>query len=267
MSKVHKAIYEIHVADGRGNRKAERAFVHPLSYVLATFGYVLTVISFDKYDLYGLTGMALYLLITGIWNGISIKDALSRLWPVLLLVGMIGIANPFLDKAVYLQAGSFLVTKGMISMATLMLKGIFCVMASYFLMAKTGMEGVCHSLRCLHVPKEFVTILLLMYRYSMVLLKEVERMMQAYKLRAPQQKGLHFKIWGDFVGQLLLRSIDRAQIVYESMLLRGYHGEFMGKRLVWKKGSSACYVLIWLMVFICFRIVPVFEIVGRLLQM
>ena len=31
---------------------------------------------------------------------------------------------------------------------------------------------------------------------------------------------------GSFAGLLLIRSIDRAQIVYESMLLRGFQGEF-----------------------------------------
>ena len=67
---------------------------------------------------------------------------------------------------------------------------------------------------------------MLVYRYIIVLLKETERMTDAYMLRSPGQKGLHYKVWGTMVGQLLLRSMDRAQIVYDSMRLRGYCGEF-----------------------------------------
>lgn len=262
MSKIHSAIHHIHVADGGSVGKT--GAVHPLSRLLVTLFYVLIVVSFDKYDLYGVAGMVLYLLAMGIWDGISIKDTTRRIWPVLLLVGMVGIANPFFDREIYWQAGDFIVTKGMVSMATLLLKGIFCVMASYFLVMEVGMEGICYSLRCLHVPKEFVTVLLLIYRYLMVLLKEVERMMQAYQLRAPGQRGLHMETWGAFVGQLLLRSIDRAETVYESMLLRGYQGEFMGMGFRWKKGISFCYVFAWVAVFIVFRMFPVFQMVGML---
>ena len=51
-------------------------------------------------------------------------------------------------------------------------------------------------------------------------------MTDAYRLRAPGQKGVHISAWGSFLGQLLLRSMDRATALYESMELRGYHGEF-----------------------------------------
>lgn len=262
MSKVRGAIHNIHAADDRG--KGKTGPVHPLSRLLVTFLYVLLVVSFEKYDLYGLTGMVLYLLVLGIWDEISVRDMFGRIFPVLLLAGMVGIANPFLDREVYWQIGGFAITGGMVSMLTLLLKGMFCVTASYFLIMEAGMEGICYSLRCLHVPKEFVTVLLLIYRYLMVLLKEVERMMQAYKLRAPGQRGIHVKAWGAFAGQLLLRSIDRAEIVYESMLLRGYCGEFAGKRFQWDKCASLCYVLVWGMVLICFRVVPVFQLAGSL---
>ena len=93
-------------------------------------------------------------------------------------------------------------------------------------MVTTRMEDLCYALQKLHVPGTFVTVLMLTYRYIIVLLKEMERMTDAYTLRAPGQKGLHYKVWGTMVGQLLLRSMDRAQTVYDSMRLRGYCGEF-----------------------------------------
>ena len=264
MSKIRGAIHNIHIEDDW--KKGKESWIHPLARLLVALCYVLLVVSFEKYDLSGLAGMVLYLLALGIWDEISIKDMLHRLFPVLLLTGMAGSANPFLDRGIYWQMGSLAVTGGMVSMVTLLLKGVFCVTASYFLIMKTGMEGICYSLRCLHVPKEFVTVLLLIYRYLIVLLKEVERMLQAYKLRAPGQKGIHVKAWGAFVGQLLLRSIDRAETVYESMLLRGYHGEFTGRNPHWNRTASLCYAVIWIMVLMFLRAVPVFQLVGGMFQ-
>ena len=71
-----------------------------------------------------------------------------------------------------------------------------------------------------------MTLLLLTYRYVSVMLDEVAVMTTAYRLRAPGQKGIHVSAWGSFLGQLLLRSMDRAQELYESMQLRGFSGEF-----------------------------------------
>ena len=51
----------------------------------------------------------------------------------------------------------------------------------------------------------------------------------AYELRAPGQKGIQFRAWGSLLGQLLLHSIDRAQLVYESMQLRGFAGSFSAR--------------------------------------
>lgn len=276
MSKLKKAIHDIHISDAAGKKEEgqnlavsaddSELFVHPLSNLLVTLFYLLLVVSFPKYDLSGVLSMLLYLLISGIGNEISLKEAVRRIWPVLVLVSAVGIANPFVERETCWRWGNFSVSYGMISMVTLMLKGIFCVMASYLLIISTGMEGICLGLRCLHFPKELVTIVFLIYRYLIVLLKEAERMMLAYKLRAPGQKGIHFKVWGSFLGLLLLRSMDRAQTVYESMLLRGYQGEIRGREFRGSKGRSVLYVCLWTAALLFLRLVPVFEIVGNFLQ-
>ena len=91
-------------------------------------------------------------------------------------------------------------------MITLMLKGVFALMASFLLIATTPMDSLCAALRKLHVPSLLVTLLLLTYRYVAVMLREVSVMTDAYHLRAPGQKGIHISAWGSFLGQLLLRS-------------------------------------------------------------
>ena len=157
--------------------------------------------SCGKYDLSGLLVLGIYLIITFVLGDISVKLLLKRMRIVLGLVCLMGIANPFFDREAVLILGGFAVTGGMVSAATLAVKGVFAVSASYLLIVTTSVEDICYALRALHVPKIFA-------------------------LRAPGQKGLNQQVWGTFAGQLLLRSMDRAQTVYDSMMMRGYNGEF-----------------------------------------
>lgn len=265
MAKLEQAVKDIHEIDRAGGRNTGRGGVHPLSRLLVTFFYILAVLSFHKYNLIGLAGMILYILIQCIWHEHSARDMIRHIWPVLLLTAVVGIANPLFDRNEYITIGNVAITGGMLSMVTLMLKGMFCVMASYLLVIQTGIRQICYSLHLLRIPREIVTMLLLMHRYLVVLMKEAERMQQAYKLRAPGQKGLHFKVWGSFVGLLLLRSIDRAGVVYESMKLRGFDGKIQNSGERGGRGISLIYVIIWGTAIFVLRSFPVFRIVGRVI--
>ena len=119
----------------------------------------------------------------------------------------VGLFNPFFDRAPQLYLGAVAVSGGVISMVSLMLKGVLCLTASFLLIATTPIDSLCAALRRLHVPSLLVTLLLLTYRYVGVMTEEVAVMTDAYRLRAPGQKGIHISAWGSFLGQLLLRSM------------------------------------------------------------
>ena len=124
--------------------------------------------------------------------------------------------------------------------------------AAYALIATTSIEKICYALRMLRIPRIIVTQILLTYRYITVLLREANAMTQAYALRAPRPKGVHFKVWGSLSGQLLLRSIDRANEVYESMILRGYRGDFQYAKVESFQMKDCGYLLIWMVVLLFF---------------
>lgn len=264
MSKISDAIYEIHHMDMIAEREQWVNRLHPLVKLILTIIYIATVVSFQKYDVIGLLGMSIYLIAGFILAELSFKECLWRLRVVLPLVCMVGLANPFFDR-IPVQLGFIHINAGVISMFTLMMKGAFAVMASYLLIATTSIEKICYALRLIHVPKILVTQILLTYRYITVLLGEVNRITQAYSLRAPKQKGVHVKVWGSLTGQLLLRSIDRANDVFESMTLRGYQGEFryVGET-IHMQWQDILYLVIWLGIIFLFRIVPVIIVIGNL---
>lgn len=265
MNKARQAAKDIHISDNAGSGSSAKGGIHPLARLIVTFIYIILVVSFPSYDLAGLAGMFIYLLVNGIWYGISAKPVLKRAWPVFLVAILAGSAGLVTDREVYITYSGITITYGMLGVVTLVLKGMFCITASYILSVTASAAQICHALRLIHVPEEIVMVILLMHRYLIVLIKEVERMQQAYKLRAPGRKGIQFKNWGSFAGLLLLRSMDRAEEVYESMKLRGFHGSLKYPLLKSGKRASILYVFLWGIFLFIFRFFPVFQIAGSLL--
>ena len=262
MNKMQKAIRELAEMDELAARSSPIHTLHPLAKLIATIAYIVVTLSFDKYDLGGLVPMVLWPILLFQISGIDVKSCFYKLRIVLPLVMAVGLFNPFFDKTVVLKLGNLAVTGGSLSMLTLMLKGLFCLMASFLLMATTPIDNLCAALRQLHVPKMLVTLLLLTYRYVGVMTEELAVMTDAYHLRAPGQKGIHISAWGSFLGQLLLRSMDRAQELYSSMLLRGYHQHFYYVDIKPFRKRDALYMIVCIAVFLLLRTVKVAELLG-----
>ena len=266
MNKIDSAIYEIHSMDTLASRDQWVNRIHPLVKFILTISYIIAVVSFHKYDVIGLAGMVLYPIAVFILSDLSFWDCLKRLRVVLPLVCLVGILNPFFDKN-YVLIDGVKISAGVLSMVTLIMKGVFSVLASYLLIAATSVDKLCYAFRMLHIPSAIVTQLMLTYRYITVLLEEANRMTQAYALRAPGQKGIHFKVWGSLAGHLLLRSMDRAGNVYESMLLRGYQGNYEYLRQKIKvRLQDIIYLLFWMGMIVLFRIYPVMLIIGNMIR-
>ena len=177
----------------------------------------------------------------------------------------VGLFNPIFDRAPMLTLGTVVVSGGVVSMLSLMLKGLLCLMVSFLLMATTPIDALCAALRRLHVPGMLVTLLLLTYRYVGVMTEELAVMTDAYHLRAPGQKGIHISAWGSFLGQLLLRSMDRAQELYSSMLLRGYHEHFHYVDFKPFTFSDGLYTVGCTAAFLLLRFVNVAQALGGLI--
>ena len=262
MDRLHRAIKDVHRLDDLAARDTWLNRLAPLPKLLAVAVYLAVTLSFGRYQLSGVLGMGLWPLLVLELADFAPADALRAFAPVAALLAVVGLCNLPFDRAVLLHAGPLAVTGGMLSLGVLLAKGLFCFLAVWVLIASTGMEAVCTALQQLHCPRVLTTTILLIYRYIILLLQEGSRLATAYALRAPGQKGIHFRAWGSLLGQLLLRSIDRAQLVYESMQLRGFAGAFP---LGAKKHGGWLFFAVTVGYCAVFRAVPVFELAGQLL--
>lgn len=265
MNKMESALRELGTMDELAAGDSPLHRIHPTAKLLATIVYIVTVMSYDKYDLAGLIPMLLLPLLLFQLGAIPVRSCFYKLRIVLPLVLAVGLFNPFFDRQIVLRLGTLSVSGGVISMLTLMLKGTLCLMASFLLVASTPFDRICASLRQLHLPKTLVTLLLLTYRYVGVMTEELAVMTDAYRLRAPGQKGIHVSAWGSFLGQLLLRSMDRAQELYSSMLLRGYAQEFPYALPQPFGGRDAMYLVLCVGYSLGLRLVPLAQLLGRMI--
>ena len=213
----------------------------------------------------GLLAMVIYPLFVFYVGEISIKDCIYRIRLIIPLILVVGIFNPIFDREVVAYICGVGISGGWLAMITLSIKGLLTVLAVYILIATTKVEDICYSLQLMHVPTIITTVILLVYRYLGLLFNEVEKIIIAYKLRAPNQRGVNYKVWGSLVGQLLLRSMDRANIVYDAMELRGFNGNIKnrGKKLRLDI-TNVIYLALWLILFYLIRHTDILEILGGL---
>ena len=260
MNRLKQARYEFVQIEQESQYNRWMNRLHPLIKFLLTIFYIVLVVSYPRYDIFGLLGMILYPIVLFMIGEIPFLKCIKRQKAAFFLILAVGIWNPLFDRTVLAEVGTVQITGGMISMLTLMLKGMFSVLVVYLFVVTTSIEKICYAMRLLHIPKVIVTVILLIYRYLTLLLSEAQQMMEAYALRAPKQKGLHYKVWGSLIGQFLLRSIDRASEVYESMCLRGYCGEFEYEKEEKIQCRDWIYFVFWVVALILLKAVPIFKL-------
>jgi cobalt/nickel transport system permease protein len=95
------------------------------------------------------------------------------------------------------------------------------------LVASTPFAELCHSLRRMGCPARLVQIILLTYRMNFALAGETESVRHALAARnfrwQAGRRGL--STIGTAIGSVLVRSLERADRLYDAMLARGYDGQ------------------------------------------
>lgn len=230
--------------------------VHPLVKLLVTLTYITVLASFNRYEIAGLLPFFLYPVIVILACDLPVIKLVKRVLLVEPFIVITGILNPIFDKNL-VQLGGMEFSGGWLTFASLMLKSTLMVLAGLLLIATTGIDEIARALSILKIPSIFILLFILTYRYIFVLMDEAGRLIRAYSLRAPGQAGVNIRVWGSMVGQLLIRTYNRAQTIYQSMTLKGYSGNYtisVEKRF---RSVDAVYMVLWLLFIITARVVNI----------
>ena len=105
----------------------------------------------------------------------------------------------------------------------LVMKSSLCLWVMLLMSGVTPFSEILRVLRRIRVPFLLVTTLALMYRYLYVLLDETERMHRARASRTfTPSRRLHWQMLATMLGQLFIRTTERAERIYAAMCARGW---------------------------------------------
>lgn len=118
---------------------------------------------------------------------------------------------------------------------SLLFKTLGAVILLTLLVSTNKFHKLLKGLRLLKMPEVLGQITAVMYRYVFIINDERMRTLRAKESRTPGKlRSNPVKVYGNLAALIFLRSWDRAHVIYNSMLSRGFSGNFPDqKELNW----------------------------------
>lgn len=221
MSDIRSKLNEIYSMEQLAAGRTGIHRLHPDAKMIVTVIYIVCVASLGRYDLARLSPFLFYPVVMITLADLPAGMLLRRTAAALPFCLFAGISNVVFDRTVLAVWMGIPFTTGILSMLTLAVRTVLCVCAVLILTAVTPFTAVTDTLRRAHIPELIVTLLEMVYRFSAVLISEAAGMVTAFRLRSGGRNWPSTPEFVPFIGQLFLRSADRAQRVYQAMQCRG----------------------------------------------
>lgn len=234
--------------------------------IVTTVGFILVVMSFARYEVSALMPLFVYpfaLIALGNLPPGYLFRKVALASPFALLIGMF---NPLLDRHPVAMIGTHVVSGGWLSFASVLLRFALTVSVAFILVAGTGVHRLCAGAERMGLPRVFAVQLLFLYRYFFVIGDEGLRMMRSVTVRSAGACPLRLATYGTLIGNLLLRSMDRAQRIYRAMVSRGFDGEVRVLRPTSLGWRDAAFVGGWSFFFLVVRFWNLSDCLGRWLM-
>lgn len=268
MSRLQYVLCELDAMERTALRQSPLHCLDARAKLLVTVVFLVTMLSVPLSRLSGIGLFFIFPIITAARGGLSYGVIFRRSLVVLPFVAFIGVFNLFYDREPAFGIGALVVTRGWITFLSIILRGLLSVQALLVLVYSTGYYRLCRSMQRLGVPSVFTTQLLFVYRYIYVLIEEAMAMQRARDARSFGRRSYPLNVWGTLVGQLLIRTFDRAERISRAMLARGFTGRIpddLSEPPAWNMRDTR-FLAAWSAVLILIRVFHPVESVTTLLN-
>ncbi len=207
--------------------------IHPSVAVLITFLFIFCVVSTRTHQQWQFFGFLFLLILTIQITPVSLISYFKRLlviipfftFPALLLLFFTP-GETFFSIPVF-QIKLNISLEGFEKFVFVVLKAGFSGSAVIVLSLNVKFQDIMSGLSWYRVPRQFLFIISMIYRFSFVLVDEMKRMERSIKMR---NFGCSFwrmlKIRAGLTGTLFIRSLSRGERVHNAMLARGFNGQY-----------------------------------------
>ncbi len=254
MNKLEKVLYELNSIEGGVSSKC---IIDLRAQLISTLFFLVAMLSLPILDINSLILFIIFPIIECSYSSISYVKIIKRSTIVIPFVFLIGIFNPIFDQRVVLKIFDINITAGWISFISIIFRAMLSTQVVLILIYRSGFNNICHSFQHLGVPSIFTNQLMFAYHYIFIMVQEALSMQRARKARGYGNNNYSFKMWGVIVGQLLLRTMDRASMIHKAMLSRGFSGHIETKNIMKWGINDNIYLTSWLFVFIILRFVNI----------
>ncbi|MDR2967607.1 MAG: cobalt ECF transporter T component CbiQ [Methanobacteriaceae archaeon] len=185
-------------------------------------------------DFFVLLLLEIYVIILLLLSKISISYFVKRILMILPFGGFIAIFQPFIKEGLILYTLPFGLTvsyEGILFGTLLFSRLIVCLSAIVLLSSVTPLDSIVNSMRKLGFPKEMAMILSMTVRYLFVFFDELKNIRTSQKSRCfnigskKTSYSWRLKQIAYTIMMLFLKSFEKGETVYYSMLARAYNGE------------------------------------------
>lgn len=225
--------------------------INPVAKLITTLTYLILMLSLSVYQLSALLPFCVYPILLAAFARIPYRRVCIYALPILPFVILIALFNPILDRQTAFTIFSIEISRGWISFISILLRGILAVQCMIILLISTGMIQLTQAMHAIGVPAILSNQVLFVYRYLTLVLEEAISIRRARQSRNCNEKS--FKMWSTIIGQLLIRSVNRATQIYQAMLSRGYHQSIIIKNDSSWQTKDFYFIVIWISFFLFAR--------------
>ena len=193
----------------------------------------------------------------------------GRVFTVFLYPLFVSIFIPFINPGsvlAELDLRLFTITitdNGLTTFLTVLIKSFLSILLVASMMLSTDEKELFHGLRKIKVPRIMVSIMFLMYRYVFLIREESRAGQMAINSRVFKRS--HYTVNRKLtylIGNLFIKSFDRAENIYRSMESRGFTGEFhITEKIVKSSNLSIAFLLTFIIIPASIKIVELARIV------
>jgi cobalt/nickel transport system permease protein len=216
----------------------------PRALLVAVILFALVTVSLETLTA---TAAAFALAAAAAAAGMPLRDLLRRLVVLEGLMGVVLITLPFtVPGDVLFALGPLAATReGLLYAALIILKAHAVLLALMGLVGGLEPAVLGHALARIGAPEKLVHLLLLTIRQIELLQQEHLRLRQAMRARAfvPRSDRHTWRSYGNLVGMLLVRSLERSRRIQAAMRCRGFHGQLYLLDSRWWRGADTVFLL------------------------
>ena len=193
----------------------------------------------------------------------------GRVFTVFLYPLFVSIFIPFINPGsvlAELDLRLFTITitdNGLTTFLTVLIKSFLSILLVASMMLSTDEKELFHGLRKIKVSRIMVSIMFLMYRYVFLIREESRAGQMAINSRVFKRS--HYTVNRKLtylMGNLFIKSFDRAENIYRSMESRGFTGEFhITEKTVKSSNLSIAFLLTFIIIPASIKIVELARIV------